>query len=234
VSVLTGTLGLKARHLGRKLGLNRLFAKLLVSGGYEARYSAAIARCIRKGDNVWDVGANVGYYALSFSDQVGRSGRVFAFEPSPRNLACLHQRTIAAKNVVVLPLALSDTSGRMCFREESDGTTSHISSNASLSDSNETITVNARTGDEVILRGQAAFPNIIKIDVEGHELEVVLGLSAALRDPRLRCVFVEVHFAILQERGMPAAPRRIEQTLIAEGFRLSWTDPSHMQAVRSC
>jgi FkbM family methyltransferase len=36
-------------------------------------------------------------------------------------------------------------------------------------------TVNVRTGDEVIFSGEAAFPNIIKIDVEGHELEVVRG-----------------------------------------------------------
>jgi len=91
-----------------------------------------------------------------------------------------------------------------------------------LSDANELITVNVRTGDEVILGGEAAFPNIIEIDIEGHELGVVLGFSAALRDPRLRCVFVEVHFAILQERGMLAAPRQIEQTLIANGFRISW------------
>jgi FkbM family methyltransferase len=214
------------------MGVNRLFAKLLVPGGYEARYGAAIARYIREGDNVWDVGANVGYYALSFSGQVGSSGRVFAFEPSPRNLARLHQRTVAAGNVVVIPVALSDTSGRMAFREEQDGTTSHISTDRNLGDVNQLITVNVRTGDEVILGGEADFPDIIKIDVEGHELEVVLGLSAALQDPRLRCVFVEVHFAILQERGMRAAPRQIEQTLSAEGFRISWTDPSHMQAIR--
>jgi hypothetical protein len=98
VSVLTGLLGLKARHLGRKLGLNRLVAKLLVSGGYEARYSAAIARCIRRGDHVWDVGANVGYYALSFSGQVGSFGRVFAFEPSPRNLE-LDPKVVASRPI---------------------------------------------------------------------------------------------------------------------------------------
>jgi FkbM family methyltransferase len=232
VSVLTGPLVLRARHLGRKLGLNRLFAKLLVSGGYEARYGAAIGRRIRRGDTVWDVGANVGYYTLSFSDQVGGSGRVFAFEPSPLNLAHLRQRAIAAKNVVVLPFGLSDVSGRLSFREEPDGTASHIASNRSRGDAHETITVTVRTGDEVILSGEAAFPNIIKIDVEGHELQVVLGLSTALKDPRLRCVFIEVHFTILQERGMRAAPRQIEQTLISQGFRISWTDPSHMQAVR--
>jgi FkbM family methyltransferase len=229
VSVLTGRLGLKTRNLGRKLGLNRLFAKLLVSDSYEARFGATMARCIRKGDNVWDVGANVGYYALSFSDQVGSSGRVFAFEPSPRNLGALQQRSMPAGNIVVLPFALSDISGRISFREELDGSTSHIAS----SDAQETIRVNVRTGDEVISSGEAAFPNIIKIDVEGHELEVVLGLSAALTDPRLRCAFVEVHFAILQKRGMCAAPRQIEETLIAKGFQISWTDLSHMQAVRS-
>jgi FkbM family methyltransferase len=232
VSVLTGPLGLKARHLGRKLGFNRLFAKLLMSRGYEAGYGAAIARCIRKDDNVWDVGANVGYYAVPFADQVGSAGRVFAFEPSPRNLTRLYERTIEKRNVVVLPIALSDKGGRLLFTEESDSTTSHISSDRSLVDANELITVNVRTGDEVISGGDAAFPNIVKIDVEGYELEVVQGLSAALRDPRLRCVFVEVHFALLQERGMPAAPRQIEQTFIANGFRISWTDPSHMQALR--
>jgi FkbM family methyltransferase len=121
--------------------LNRRFAKLLMSGGYEARYSAAIARCIRKGDNVWDVGANVGYYALSFSDQFGSSGRVFAFEPSPLNLTYLRRRAIAAENVVVLPFGLSEVRGQLSFREEPDGTTSHIVSNRSLSDANETITV---------------------------------------------------------------------------------------------
>lgn len=65
--MLTGPLGLKARHLGRKLGLNSLFARLLASDHYEHRFSAAIARCVREGDNVWDVGANIGSYALLFT-----------------------------------------------------------------------------------------------------------------------------------------------------------------------
>ena len=113
MSILTGPLGLRARHLGRKLGLNSLFAKLIASDGYEARFGAAIARCIRNGDNVWDVGANIGSYAVSLSGQVGSSGRVFAFEPSPLNLAHLRQRVRTAENVVVLPLGLSDSSGQL-------------------------------------------------------------------------------------------------------------------------
>lgn len=68
----------------------------------------------------------------------------------------------SGENVVVLPFGLSEVRGRLSFREEPDGTTSHIVSNRSLSDADETITVSVRTGDEVILSGEAAFPNTSK------------------------------------------------------------------------
>lgn len=229
MSVLTGPLALTARQLGRKLGLNGLLARLPIWGSREARFGAAIAGCIREGDHVWDIGANFGSYTLSFSRQVGGSGRVFAFEPSPLNLVRLHEETMGKENVVVLPFGLSDRNAQVLFSDEPDGTTSHIVSTCCAKSLK---TVHVRTGDEVISSGDATFPNIVKVDVEGHEMEVLLGLSKALMDPRLRCVFVEVHFAILRERGMRAAPRRIEETLSANGFRISWTDPSHLQAIR--
>jgi FkbM family methyltransferase len=232
VSIFTGPLGLKARQLGRKLGLNSWFGRLLAAEGYEPRFAAAIARCLRKGDNVWDVGANTGSYSLAFSDQVGLSGCIFAFEPSPQNVAYLRQRTVAAGNIVVLPFGLSNSSGQIPFKEEPDGTTSHIASEHRPCRDEEVITIEIRTGDDAVSSGEAAFPNVIKIDVEGHELQVILGLPMVLEDPRLRCVFVEVHFGILQKCGMQAAPRQIERTLMAKGFRISWTDPSHMQAIR--
>jgi FkbM family methyltransferase len=232
MSTLTGPLALTARQWGRRLGLNGLLAKLPIWATGERRFSTAIAGCIRAGDNVWDVGANIGSYTLPFSHQVGGSGRVFAFEPSPLNLARLREGTTGKENVVVLPFALSNTNGQLPFSDEPDGTTSRIVSNRTCS-AKSVKTVHVRTGDEVISSGDAAFPNIIKIDVEGHEMEVLFGLSKALTDPRLRGVFVEVHFAILHERGMRAVPHRIEQALSADGFCISWTDPSHLQAIRS-
>lgn len=232
MSIRTGPAALMARELGRGLGLNGFLAKLPIWGNGEARFGAAIASRIRAGDNVWDVGANIGSYTLSFSRQVGGSGRVFAFEPSLLNLARLHERTAAVENVVLLPFALSNMDGQLPFKDEPDGTTSRIISNQTCNASSPE-RVHVRTGDEIISSGHAAFPNIIKIDVEGHEMEVLLGLSKALMDLRLRCVFVEVHFAILHERGMRSAPRRIERVLSGSGFRISWTDPSHLQAIRS-
>lgn len=234
MTILTGPLGLKARHLGRKIGLNSWFAKFLASDHYEHRFAAAIARCVHEGDTVWDVGANTGSYALLFSGRVGSTGRVFAFEPSPQNLVHLRRNTATVGNVVVLPFGLSNATGRLFFEETPDGTTSHIVSSRKSDDSDGLITIDVQSGHEVILGNKADFPNIIKLDVEGYELEVVMGLFDILPDTRLRGIFVEVHFGILEKRGMSAGPREIEKILLKKGFRISWTDPSHLKACRSC
>jgi hypothetical protein len=90
--------------------------------------------------------------------------------------------------------------------------------------------VQLRTGDSVIQGGDAKCPNVIKIDVEGHELSVLTGLQQSLLDPRLRSIFVEVHFTILDRSGRAEDPRKIEAMLKRSGFKVSWTDASHIFA----
>lgn len=92
--------------------------------------------------------------------------------------------------------------------------------------------VDIRTGQGLIQGGEAMVPNAIKIDVEGFELEVLQGLGTHLAAPALRAIGVEVHFGILQERGMADAPQRIEQLLARNGFRVQWPDNSHLLALR--
>jgi hypothetical protein len=74
---------------------------------------------------------------------------------------------------------------------------------------------------------------VVKLDVEGFELDVLRGLGALLRSPELRTLGIEVHFGILQERGIGDAPRRLERLLCEAGFRCAWTDPSHVIASRA-
>src|SRR5208337_2172509 len=65
-------------------------------------------------------------------------------------------------------------------------------------------------------------PNVMKIDVEGFEEEVLTGMPRVLADPRLRAIFLEVHFALLEQRGKTTAPLRIERTLREYKFRTKW------------
>lgn len=187
---------------------------------------------IRHGDVVWDVGANIGFYSTKFSDIVGSSGRVFACEPSPDNRARLEEAVSGRDNVTVLSFALGEREDIVRFEQGNDtlGATSRIVEKTAQS--SRTVDVRVANGDQIIASGEAAFPNVIKIDTEGFELEVLRGLVGSLRRRELRTLCIEVHFSLLKERGLPNAPADIEEILELSGFNLTWPDPSHIFATR--
>lgn len=219
-----------ARSAGRKLGLNNVIAAAIGTGGYEARYDSAFASEIGAGDCIWDVGANVGYYTRQFAAKAGSQGRVFAFEPSPVNYGRLRSACADLANVSTYQLALGRESGLLPFEQGTDdlGATSRIVN----AGTDAAVSVDVRPGAAILATGLASRPNAIKIDVEGFELEVLQGLGEMLDDRSLRAVGVEVHFAILQSRGMGDAPGMVESLFKQHGFQVSWPDVSHILAVR--
>ena len=89
-------------------------------------------------------------------------------------------------------------------------------------------TVSVIPGDSLV---DLPLPNVVKIDVEGYEPEVIRGMANTLRC--VRAAFVEIHFAILEGRGMPQAPAEIVQSLRTLGFTtIRWVDASHIMALR--
>lgn len=65
--------------------------KLLVHGVYEKLETDWVKQTIQKGDIVLDVGANIGYYTLTFAKLVGDTGKVFSFEPELFNFNLLQK-----------------------------------------------------------------------------------------------------------------------------------------------
>ena len=233
MSLMTNPLVLRMRSALRAAGLTKLLARLSTRSDYETNFSNALRGNIEMGDIIWDVGANVGYYTLKFSGWVGPQGRVYAFEPSPQNLSRLKTTCDGQQNIVVCPVGLSRNTCRVPFEEGADdlGSTSRVVARdqSSKSTYNE---VTLRAGDGLISDGEIEIPNIIKIDVEGHEHDVLEGLKNTLTEPNLRSVFMEIHFSILEQNGQGDAPLKIECLLRENGFKLSWTDPSHLHAFR--
>lgn len=226
----TNGLVVAARNVGRTLGLNKMIASYLLGEGYEAKYDNGFSATLKQGDCVWDVGANVGYYTRSFSDRVGATGMVFAFEPSPVNYVRLSATCATLKNVRQLQSGLGRENGKLTFLQGADdlGATSRVVEASAAN----AVVVDIRSGMSLIAEGDVVPPNAIKIDVEGFELEVLQGLGSHLSSPALHSIGIEVHFGILKSRGMPDAPSQIENLLQRHGFVVNWPDSSHILATR--
>jgi len=227
MSLLTNPAILFLRNVGRKIGVNSSIAKLILGAEYEHSYDKALSQQIHSGDCIWDIGANIGHYTGLFANAVGPHGRVIAFEPSPVNYSQLESQPYSLDNVELHQMAVGDVDSHVCFGQGKDelGATSKVVSDSDLK-------VKMRTGRSLLENDQLRFPNIIKIDVEGYELEVLRGFGHLLSNPKLHAIGIEVHFQLLSQRGSPSAPKQIESILRDFGFELRWADPSHLIGTR--
>lgn len=231
--IYSSPLYVRLRNVTRKLGLNKLAALLFFRGEYEDRYGARLLEEIRPSDTVWDVGANIGLYTSQFSERVGDGGLVVAFEPVPACFAAL-ERVRGRASIYPVNAALGAADGELTIALEEDAlATTHKVVDCVRTGSRLGVTdVPVRSGESFAAEHPELFPNLIKVDVEGFEGEVYTGLKSLLDDVRLRCVGMEVHFGILRERGEADTPRALEKGLVEHGFRVEWTDPSHLVAIR--
>lgn len=176
-----------ARVLGRyKVYLSttdRGFAShLLLDGYWEMWLTQFVARILKPGMVAVDVGANMGYYSVLFADLVGPQGRVIAVEPLPSTVTLL-RRTLELNGFAgrsrVLAVAAGSASGAGRL---------HVPEGEPK---NATV-VGSRVGGEMpgqgevpivalddVLQGEAQI-DFIKIDAEGFEEHIMLGLEATV------------------------------------------------------
>lgn len=148
-------------------------------GSFEYQKQRLMSSMLHAGDTMYDVGANVGYYALLASHKVGPTGRVIAFEPLPANVRLVqrHLRLNRVRNVSVQEVAVSDHEGLARFAPHASNAMGKLSEAGTLE-------VEMLSLDSLSETGQFPEPNLIKIDVEGAELGVLRGASHLLARAR--------------------------------------------------
>ena len=144
-------------------------------GMYDYNNMTLIQLLLERGGCFVDVGANVGAFSLVASEQ--RSARVLAFEPHPVTFAALRSNIDRNRrdNVELVCAAVGRDEGSVTITNTPGSSTTHIATTADR----ETITVPMVRLD-LELAARAIAPLIVKIDVEGFELDVLTGLGAAL------------------------------------------------------
>ena len=164
-------------------------------GTYEVARVRAFANAVTQGAVVYDVGANVGIYSLLASLRVGPSGSVYAFEPLERNLRYLrrHMTLNKLQNCVILEMAVCNSEEARPFSAAAwDSSMAHFSPDGEILVPSTTL--------DICIYGEKRLrpPDIIKIEVEGAELEVLEGATRALTEFH-PTIFLEIHGTQLHE-----------------------------------
>ena len=219
--LLTRTPGLyfHVRNVGRKVvgtrrNQRRLFSEL-----------------VHPGDLVLDVGANIGEFTAAFRDL---AARVVAVEPQPRLSEHLHRRFRADPDVTVVQTAVSDHAGEallFCTTAdalatlEEERVTGATGAGAEL-EWGTSITVPLNTLDTLVAEHGA--PTLVKIDVEGHELGALRGLTTVRPS-----VFFEVNRPGAYEVLDLLAERGYTEFLLRLGERPDWVTRRVMSAAEA-
>jgi FkbM family methyltransferase len=148
---------------------------------------------VRPGNVVWDVGANVGLFSVAAAARAGTTGHVFAFEPDTwlvgllRRTAQLHHPQCAKMSIV--PAAVGGCVALRSFQIAVRSRSSNALAGYGQSQ------MGGVAEEQIVpvfnldwLLDHFAAPHVLKIDVEGAELEVLAGQMRMLREVRPRIV----------------------------------------------
>lgn len=165
---------------------------------YEPYMAKSFEISLKKGDIFFDVGSNKGWFALLASKIVGSNGKVFAFEPAPEVFNSLKNNTEGIRNIKIIQCGIGSLDGKLAFA--SQGNSSSGSFVAEVTRINEhylkdipilKVEVPIRTMDGII-QELGLIPNLLKIDVEGFELEVLKGAKNLLHNHKPK-IIMEIH-----------------------------------------
>jgi FkbM family methyltransferase len=165
-------------------GPDHLTSQRFLRGTYESYMQQAFMQHVRPGMVVYDVGAHAGFHSLFCGLLVRPDGRVIGFEPHPRNRRSAERQAALNPNLPVSfsPYALSDRCGRVLLDTRRNSSQACVCPQGDMA-------VEARTVDWLVQHERFPSPDVLKIDVEGHELQVLEGCIETLtrKHPLVLC-----------------------------------------------
>ena len=207
------------RHIEiwHKLPLRRLKSLILLPDGNKLLYSWEHGREVtyimheiyhqqvydrfftpQKAFTVVDVGAHCGIYTLKAAKKVGIEGLVIAIEPENENYKFLSRNISINRysNVIPLKLALSSVEGKSKLYLRSFGR------HSLLTKSTKTVDVSVTTLVQVLNRLGTNQIDLMKIDVEGAELEVLKGSEELLTSKKISRIVIAAYHTRIQSQEL--------------------------------
>jgi len=176
------------------LPLGHAHAGALPRGWLEVSVQEAFRRLLGPGDVLYDIGANIGFFSLVGAGFVEPGGRVYAFDPVPENADAVRANAALNRidNVTVLERAVGAARGRDRLLRVEDLSWSQLESQGWHPRTVDAVEVEVVPIDELVASGELSPPTLVKIDVEGAELDVVRGMADTLARHR-PAIVCELH-----------------------------------------
>jgi FkbM family methyltransferase len=211
---------------------------------YDSAVGKFISSRMRPGSVCLDVGANVGVYVLQLARWSGPSGSVIAFEPNPGAREILRQHVVwngMETQVSIEPQAVSSAKGIVpMFAFEADGM-------SRLGEPNKRIAARARKIEVPVTtlsdfcEANSIEPDWVVIDIEGFEIQALLGFESFLKCRKRTHIVIEMHPNVWSsaETTVELAQQviaRIERVAIPlSGQKDVWSEHGHvyLQAVQA-
>lgn len=201
----------------RDVGISR---SLLLFGTREVDHKVMLEQIVRPGMRIFDIGGNIGYYPLMELELLRRTGQVIVVEPSPANVALL-RRNLSLNDysdIPVIEAAVSNVATKRTFflSEQSNLGTFHPIGTGAKTLTGKTLEVDTVTVP--MLAKRYGPPDLLRMDVEGHEVEVLNGMIDDLRKGTYAPIVIfETHLSRYSEKHDMAETLR---NLFALGYRV--------------
>ncbi|MDH4452071.1 MAG: FkbM family methyltransferase [Verrucomicrobiota bacterium] len=177
-----------------------------LSSSYEPDVWSWLKQRTVPGSIILDVGAQFGLYSMLAARHIGADGRIFAFEPSPDTVAVLRRHLTnngMTDCVEIVQAAVGPEEGEVTFYMAGTHPSNTLAPTTVDPVMLTPVKVKAITVDG-FCRQRHLKPTILKIDVEGWELQVLRGATEVVQDPALT-ICVEMHPYAWESAGYTAA-----------------------------
>ena len=226
-----GTLPRLIHFLDREFELHPsmegLSDELRLYGVHEPIATGAYLRLLSLGDQVLDIGANIGYYPLLASKAVGERGRVLGFEPAPSVYAVLRRNIERSgrTNIEVYPWAVGNKSETTKFYESAVANWGSLVRSDQLLQK-EGVPVQVRRLDDIAKDFPDFHPKVLRMDIEGGEMMVLEGAQSVLEQYR-PSLFIEFHPFAIRWEAVHSTFDRLRQLGYSSGtlIQRTWDQP---------
>jgi len=180
--------GNKMRVNWQDLGLSK---EIVAYGRREIFSTDYFKHSIKKEEILLDIGANIGYYTL-IAAKKARKGKIYAVEPVKENIKVLKENIDLndCKNCLIFALAISSRNAKsnIYVHEKKNWSSFNKLPGKSKKQLTRTMTL-----DKFIKNEINKVPSFIRMDVEGHELEILIGAKNTLKNAKKLRIMVEIH-----------------------------------------